>query len=236
METQDSSLLITVGDSFTEGAGCYLPELLDENNKPLLPHFDMWQRSLPRAKEFGWPAICSRKLGYDLINLGTSGASNSACAKRLIQEEHTKYKTIYTTVKVVFMISDPFRFSFYIKGNVNSYLLNNNNVKQIQDVVDWYAETSDVTDQILETSFYLRTIEHFCNSCGYEFYWGSAFTDITDILPHYNTSCLHENEFPSFLHYLRRFKDIDTIAHCGHYNELGHELVGKLIADKIIGN
>ena len=68
MVTNKIDLIITNGDSFTDGAGTS-EQYAYENN-------------LNRINQYGWPEILSKKLNIPLINLAKGGSSNEAIMRR----------------------------------------------------------------------------------------------------------------------------------------------------------
>jgi hypothetical protein len=70
MEINKIDLIITNGDSFTDGAGTS-EQYAYENNLNVI-------------NQFGWPEILSKKLNIPLINLAKGGSSNEAIMRRSI--------------------------------------------------------------------------------------------------------------------------------------------------------
>ena len=71
MSNMKKKLLITLGCSFTEGVGCYDPELLKQY--PVINEKikgDIYNKSIGYFHANGWPPRLQQKLNYDrLINL-----------------------------------------------------------------------------------------------------------------------------------------------------------------------
>lgn len=249
METLDKNLLITLGDSWTYGVGCYIPELLDQRGNPTIPAEEIYIKSAHRFKEYGWPNLCSKTLEYELINLGSGGAANSALAKMLLDNKQYKdLKKVYNRVVLVFLLSDPIRFSYYNNNILSSYTTRAPTIKEnnlsvhnwdsftgLESFLDWYVNNVNVTDASKETAFYLRTVEYFCKYYEYDFYWGTAFTDVEEILPYYDNhdACLHNKQFSCFRQYIFDTLNTSAFSYCHHPNERGYRLIGEFITDKI---
>lgn len=247
METHDKKLLVTIGDSWTEGVGCYLPEFLDKNGNSTLPLGEIYEKSQPRFLEYSWANVCAKYLGYDLINLGSGGASNSACAKKLLEGQHD-WKSKYTKVVIVFLLSDPMRFSFYSNHALISHgsrgfnlkndelMTHNHDIESgLPEFMQWYVLNVSTQDASKETAFYLRVVEYLCKTYNYEFYWGTAFTPIEEIIPYYKNdrTCLHKNSFSSFREYIFNKLGKTAFSYCHHPNEKGYQLIGEFIANYI---
>ena len=80
------NLLITLGDSWTEGVGNYEPTALLDYQKNKISQQELYSISdkLRYFYKEAWPTFLSEKLDYDLINLGQGGDANSATAKKFI--------------------------------------------------------------------------------------------------------------------------------------------------------
>jgi len=251
MEIRDKNLLIAIGDSWTQGVGNYDPELLDETGKPLshISEYDVYVKSESRFKEHSWPALCAKVLDYDVINLGGGGFSNSRCAKTLLDNDsYVDLKNQYNRVVVIFLVSDPYRFSFYSNGGLKSYGIRAPVVKNdklnmhvwdetcgLETFMQWYVTNLDIDDASKETAFYLRTVEYFCMAHGYDFYWGTAFTPLHEITKHYSNlnGCLHYNHFSSFREYMFDKLGSRAFSYCHHPNTHGYHLIAKFITTQI---
>jgi len=108
--------------------------------------------------------------------------------------------------------------------------------KEINHII-WktYIDYMIPVGSIRETVFHLRCMEHFCKSCGYEFYWGTAFTPYQELYPYYKeiNNCLHHNEFESFRTMIFNKHKLNAFAPCAHPNELGYEEIAKYIFNKL---
>jgi hypothetical protein len=243
-----NNLLITLGDSWTEGVGCYLPELLDPASKNIPYEVYIKSKESGRFKELGWPRRVADKINFDLLNLGEGGHANSSMVKMFLnfRKEYEKLKDKYDNVIVIFLVTDPFRFSFFSNGVIETFstrgFLYNHGSDNIDDKSDvykedflkWYLSNVNVDDATKETSFYLKCIENFCELHGYKFYWGTAFTDVNEIIKYYPvTNCLNYGDFKSYGHYISEKLGTEGFAACHHPNEDGYELIAQHILGKI---
>ena len=114
-------LLITLGDSWTAGEGCYSDEDLADYNNGIITRDQMYDRGYASQGPGSWPDTLSTLLNMDLINLGVSGYSNSACAKRLINEHDIDYKPQYDNVYVILLLSESSRISFYSNDEIQCF-------------------------------------------------------------------------------------------------------------------
>jgi hypothetical protein len=242
----NNNLLITLGDSWTEGVGCYLPELVDPTSN-IVPH-DVYVKSkeVGLFRELGWPKRVSDVINFDLLNLGSGGHANSSIAKLFIDEQYQSLKEKYDNVIVIFLATDPFRFSFYSNDAIQTFstrgffyksgfdkIHTDSDVYQ-SNFIKYYTSIVEVNDAAKETAFYLKCIENFCELNKYKFYWGTAFTDVNEIANHYPvTKCLNYGDFKSYGHYISETIGSDGFAPCHHPNELGYELIANHILSKI---
>jgi hypothetical protein len=248
MEIRSKNLLITIGDSWTQGVGCYLPELIDSRGNPTGIAQQVYLQSVNRFSQYGWPNICAKNLDYDLLNYGTGGFSNSSAAKTLIDGNNEIWREYYERVTVIFLLSDSLRFGLYSNGNLMNYGTRGFIVKQndiiehkwnidngLDSFMEWYIHSVDIDDASKETAFYLRAVEYFCKACNYDFYWGTAFTKITEVTPHYKNkdNCLHMNNFSSFMEYVFKKLGPSGFSYCHHPSENGHRLIGEFIANQL---
>jgi hypothetical protein len=179
------NLLITLGDSWTEGVGCYHPKLEHQFFKKKIDKQHLYLESR-KDGFFGrgsWPFQLSTILNTDLINLGIGGDSNSASAKRFIHDfdrlEHIRSK--YKKITVIWLLSDPNRFSFYTRQVLNNFLPNLDD-SSASFVKKYFQHANiDPLDSILETSFYVHAVYWFCKANGLNFVYGSAFSDLSSL-------------------------------------------------------
>lgn len=231
------NLLITIGDSWTEGVGCYDPELLSRYLEGKIDMPTMYSRSQNNGffSRGSWAMHLSEKLDCDLINMGKGGASNSATAKYLIQNYHSKVSKItkrYKKVNVIWLLSVPERFSFYSNQELRSY--RHDTSEKIAKV--YYSEVlRDPLDPLLETSFYLRVVDWYCKANSFNFIYGSAFTRMQDLhnIIHIEGSNIHQYVTVECIsHYLDHQDDIYW-APCRHPNNAGHIKMSEHLFDII---
>lgn len=196
-----SGLLITIGDSWTEGMGS------------------------PTKTPYG--KYIAERLNYDFINLGFGGNSNSGAAKLLLQEKYEKFKQTYDDVLVIFLLSDPTRFSFFTDYN----RVLNFSAGQNEEFYVYYMTKvvrNVKVDPARETVFYLKSVEYFCKVHGYRFYYGTAFTEMEDVNILYKTD-------GALMSYgsMKKILLLDEIAPCGHPNDIGYKRIANYILDRL---
>lgn len=229
------SLLITIGDSWTRGVGCYIPSFLELYNKNKISYDELDRRC--RINESysngSWPTQISRMFDCDLINLGRGGDSNSVSAKRLIQDCHdmifARAKN-YKKVSVIWLISTPDRLGFYSDKTLCSFPL-----AKPSKIVKTYLKNihKHPLDTCLETSFYLRTVEWYCKANNYSFIYGSAWHPISDLNTIYDSECnIHKH---ISVDSISKFLDVnkDQWSHCGHPNENGYRVIAEKLYKSI---
>jgi len=233
-----NNLLITLGDSWTQGVGCYEPELKQKMLNDELTRQELFLASFNRFAEHSWPVHTARHLNAEVKNLAMGGDANSASVKRLLMGKHDQYIN-YQNVVVVFLMTDPARFSFYnsvdAPGLIQSFMPGSPHPGHEQFLGHFLEHClHHPDDEILEMVFYLKVVEHFCKAQGYHFYYGSAFyKDMKKFhgvypksraLIHPDHSCIAEMvELDSIL-----MSDI-----CHHPNEHGYQKIGDYIGEYI---
>lgn len=225
-------LLITIGDSWTEGVGNYDPVALKEFENKKISAEDLYRISTDTNCFYpnSWPVKLSEYLEWDLINLGHGGDANSATAKKFMcdfDEKNTFDFSKYKEVTVMWMLSDPFRFSFYVNERLKSWQAHGSD-----QILKWYTMDVHKSDQDgwLETKFFLKAVSNYCKVKNYKFIYGVAFSDIQLLNNIYNgqgnihnytkyqkiANCLHED---------------DDWAHCGHPNAQGYVKIADALYD-----
>jgi len=225
-------LLITLGDSFTEGWGCY------DYTKTIVDYNDPYQNN--RFHELGWPNRLGQKLNYDkVINLGWGGSSNSAHVKLFVEKILPKDFSNYD-VLVIWMIAPPERFSFYSGGQISQF---HPNIELSGSVNQTLGESyiMDIEnleeDSILETIFYIRCLEQMCENNSFELLittWDvSIFKKINNLYPSKyfmkssNNKPIVESPFSDKSDNKYKSKI------CDHPNELGYERISVNMMDSI---
>lgn len=242
MEIQDKHLLITLGDSWTYGVGC----------SDILPN------------HCGWHSFVKEKMNFsEVLNLALPGGSNSATVKEFVNTViHKDFCKNFKKITVVFLLTGYERFSFYSKGQISSFTvhgMHETNDKLYDKFLEWYVTQIQDGDAERETIFYLDIVESVCKLYGYNFFWGTAFSDVNNLIAITKTNqykhikldttkCLHHAEFKSFRDYLvSESKNSpynivgefeygthhEYFAPCGHPNEKGYELIANYIVNKL---
>lgn len=216
---EKKKLLITVGDSYTEGVGCYdytMPLNKNENGKIEFDH------QTHRFHELGWPNRLGKKLNYNkVINIGNGGSSQSFHLKLFFEKILTRDFTNYD-VLVVWMLTSPERFSFYSDGKISQYYPVNDWDVSNELERGYLTCIGDIeNDSILETIFYIKSMEQICQNNNFKLLITSwdliSFDKIKKIYK--SDSYMEETDGPIafFVH-----GDYQSKV-CGHPNERGYE-------------
>lgn len=250
----NKNLLITLGDSWTEGIGCYTPEYIQRTNNHTIEispdEKKEYEGEIERMKAlYSWPAITSRILNYDLQNRGVAGFTNPGLVKSFIKDEYANFRSSYDKVVLVFLLTDPHRFSLYLNNSAlwsittRGFTITDTGGSRedpykpryvSQEIYDLYMSHMVPHGATQETLFSIRAIEYFTKSCGYEFYWGTAFTPVEEILNNYKgNGCLHATDFPSFKELILAKHSKNGFSSCNHPNPLGYNCISKWIVNKI---
>lgn len=165
-------LLITMGCSYTEGVGCWdlstIPEGMTNSDVWHEKYLQVYQKNLKNFHEKGWPNKLCKKLGYDeVLNLGLAGSSTSGQMKSFI-EKYEKNSFSEYDVLVVWLLTEPSRFSFYKNGSINN-ILPNEKYNSDNNIGPAYINFIDdvVLDPILEQIFYIKSFIDICENRGY---------------------------------------------------------------------
>jgi hypothetical protein len=249
-----NKLLITLGDSWTKGVGCYTPEYIQRTNNHKIQlsreERKYYEDGIEKLENlYSWPAVTSKILNYDLNNLGTAGFTNPGLVKRFIADEYANFRSSYDKVVLVFLLTDPHRFSLYLNDNslwsiaTRGFSITTDGYSQEDpyrphyvspQIYDLYMSHMVPHGATKETLFSIRAIEYFAKSCGYDFYWGTAFTPVNEILNNYkDDGCLHATDFPSFKQLILSKYSTQGFAGCNHPNPLGYNCISKWIVNKI---
>jgi hypothetical protein len=223
-------LLITLGCSWTEGLGIYSQE--DEKyfktiDKSSSEEFrcseEFWYIQLKnenRFHEFGWPNQLGKKLGYDEVwNLGKGGSSTSGQLKLFI-EHFNKITLEDYNVFIIWLLTEPSRFSFYLHGQIRNYMpvdeggIESAMIQEIDDQRDYY----------LEQKFYLQILQNLASARGWEFLWYSYQHDNNKILLDLIND--KDDTHISLKEELSLFNDKDKyLSICHHPNQMGYESI-----------
>lgn len=232
-------LLITLGCSYTEGVGCYDPSVLNDEKLPLGVGrgFEVYTKSLDRFHNFGWPPRLQKKLQYDsLWNIGHGGASNSETAKRWMELFGDKNLSEEYDVLVLWMVTYAERISFYKNGRITSFNANANHVSELYSSYIKFLGDSANKDMMLETYFYVNTIQNICKLSKYNFLYINVEHNQGKILDSLMKS-------PNSLNFQYKEKQPEqniitnfgeNTAFCGHPNEHGYENIANILYDLIL--
>lgn len=248
-------LLITLGDSFTEGVGCWDYSLLSEetityiNNWPIdkgsILH-NSKSKYIHDIKESehknnfhlkGWPNKLGKKLKFDkVVNLGNAGDSNSSQAKKFYQKYINKDLTNWD-VCVVWLLTFPGRFSFYMGDGIRSYQLPEDSKNEIlseyyykelvnRSISSKYQNQSDYFIELstnLESNYYLNTVETLCKLKGFSIYSFMYDSDCIDDLKKVCTANSLIDTNPTQHPNRPKYERYGKSKLCGHFNEDGYE-------------
>jgi hypothetical protein len=237
------NLLIALGDSWTRGFGSYPNDILKKySNPPMFPTSNKVSPSVKKDMDFlyndympkhSWAYVLSKKLGYDLINLGAGGFANSSIAKTFYNNVSQNDYSNYEQVLVIGLMSSPARISFYVNADfldLNLASISSMNSKEHKVFCSYFLKNIQPShsDQCLESLYYLQSIKALCGEKGFDFYYSTAFTSIDD----YNESKINppltkindsaNNLTPQNVSSYRELLDDTEISKCYHPNELGH--------------
>jgi hypothetical protein len=185
----------------------------------------------------GWPNKLCEKLGYDkVINLGLAGSSTSGQLKIFLE----KYENIDTTeneVLIVWLLTEPTRFSFYRNGGVRNILPSvvNEEDKNIGPTYIDFLHDIEL-DPTLEQIYHIKCLINVCENKGYGLvmsYWEERTGD----------NLLKQFDCPYFLydkpHRLLTdypYKDPYVSKVCYHPNENGYEMLATNLYEGIKTN
>ena len=240
-------LLITLGDSWTEGVGIYEDHILEKyGNPPIFNGSDInHQQDMLHVRRYFqencWSTKLAKKINYNIVNLGKGGAANSAAAKYFYDYVNTHNLDSYDKILVIFLISEPIRFSFYSSyPNITSILPHVNENQYYKASADFkiflkYFLTnlqSNNIDSWKETKFYIQTISALCKIRNFNFFYGSAFTPLSNEIDSNDSTFLgyaFKNKcFSSELQYPAEY------AKCGHPNEIGYSKMCELMYSELL--
>lgn len=186
-----------------------------------------------------WPRQLGIKLGFDkLINLGIAGGSNSGAIKRF-NEMVNNFPINDYDILVIFLMTEPSRFSFFIDNKVMEYRANffkweapiNDNALSRA----YLEEIKSLQDVILEQKFYVNMLESMCKTNNMDLIltsWNNTYPDFYQI--HKNKD-IHLFKVPRILK-LQNMMQTDLMSDCGHPNDKGQVWVMNVIIKGIKQN
>jgi hypothetical protein len=231
-------LLITMGDSNTEGVGCWSDDTHDTTP-------ETYGKNIERFHKLGWPPRLQIKLNYDyLINLGMGGTSDSHQLKSFIEnitsEELEKYEVL-----VVWMMTFPGRFSFYRNKKVFSVQASNVTDGKFSEIdrlaMSYMTFINNLTeDSALEQLYHIRLFNRFCEGANIKFLFCSLDKMQYEFLKetaseHFmtpnNLNMYGKEIYPSMDAYSEYKSRL-----CKHPNEQGYEFISENIFNIIQEN
>lgn len=140
----------------------------------------------------------------------------------------------YDKITLIWLLSYPQRFSFFKDGKVKDIIPTVAGYDDEREFGKWYIKyVEDEMDYILETVFYLKSVEMFCKLNNINFLYGSIANNHMKYFPHFyrKDSCLNILDNGEIIHFPSKFKDLNqTHSFCGHPNIKGY----KILSDDII--
>jgi len=227
-------LLITLGCSWTEGVGCFEPQINYKVNKPMSEKekdeisSKFYIQNLDNFHKNGWPIRVGKKLGFDkVINLGFGGASHSFSVKRLYEYFEDSLTEKYD-ILIIWLMTEPTRFSFYLNGRINNFLTDCEFGMSIMKEYLKLIKYMNI-DPLLEQKFYIETVENFCKLKGIDLIitsWNESFLDFFRMYK--SKSYLHKIPIiikPPFELNLDGY--LVNYSYCSHPNHQGYEWIAN---------
>lgn len=239
----DKNIIITMGCSHTEGVGCWedvpLNYTIDSKKFNELEHEAILYNNKRYFQEYGWPALVTKKMGYDVLyNMGESGSSISGQTKKLIEKFHDKDFSEFENKILIWLLNFEPRFSIYLKGTITNIMYNA--VDELEKefyyshikLLEYDSISNDKipvgeADSRLEHIHNIRTVKEFCKNRNITFvplvikdYGGWASYLSPDIKFH-NTN----------FNIIRHHSSDLTSSVCGHLNKDGYKILSNKIFD-----
>ena len=233
-------LLITIGCSFTEGEGCWDMNLKYPKNFSNKHNSNYYFKQLNKSNFHanGWPNKLGKKLGFDkVINLGLGGASTSSNIKYffkyIVDIDFSEYE-----VSIIWLITDSYRISIIKDGVINSVNPSGtleekelyNSVYKFVSQNGFRSEMETLFDYISEEYLSRKILKSLCKDRGWNFVsFHLHANDYSNILQHQIYGDDKTHCFTQLAHFeetsANRKKYISPF--CGHFNELGYELMSQ---------
>lgn len=234
-----NNLLITLGDSWTEGVGCYPEFILEKYGNP--PHFSKGSEqdhkyTLTHFRENTWAVHLAKKMEYDLVNLAIGGCANSTMAKKFNEFLKTFERNKYNKVLVIFLLSDPYRFSFYSNNQPASFnpMYNHNIPQGVLNFNKYYLMdlVKEDKDAWQETAFYIDCVNYMCDKHAMDLYFGSAFFTSKILVQYVTTPKMFFKDLPNCS--VSSILDSDLeMSKCYHPNHEGYKKISDKIYDEL---
>lgn len=231
-----STVLITLGCSFTKGDGCWDKSILKDKfkNKPITELTESeineyYTMNQEYQLKNSWPSKLQELLKYDeLYNLGESGSSISHSIKVLM--ESFWYKDFSdSNVLLIHLLPEPSRISFYVNSKVSSFMYDHPLWRK------YFEETNgDETNYTLEAYFYMKVLKELCNSRGWNFLFFSLRPNEFMKMKKYKDKDILKENFMNIP--MPLFSDENQSEICFHPNEEGYLEIANKVFNYITEN
>lgn len=237
-------VLITLGDSWTEGVGAYNPPIDSNIDNPLTDseiqqtietHF---KSNIENFHKNSWCNLVGQKLGFDKVfNLGRISASNSENVK-ILNDFLYDFPTSEYEILVIWLMTEPSRFSFYIDGTLKSYQPSFSHLDKL--AYEYLNEIKHINlDTLLEQKFYVQMMENLCQVKGIDLLITSWHETFPLLYKLYKTKN-YLDSYPKFLQPPNESKNDNTshlyYSFCSHPNKEGYEWIANEIIQSIKQN
>ena len=258
LKNMKKKLLIAMGCSYTEGYGCwdlstFPDEILDrlKNHTCKNPFFgndnsnielhtpQLISKNIDSFQKYGWPSNLSKLMGIsDVINLGKGASSNSGQVKEFFKRKlHDNPYSDYD-VTIVWLMTEPFRISFYIDGKIQNYMIESHPIwdAYFKEIISHVSDDSisnkiPLDDITLESVFYFNIMKTVCIKNNWNFYSFSLNPIFSKVFRKYELSdnFIDTNIFPIY-HKENEYLFSNV---CGHLNNLGYSQLAKNMYESI---
>jgi len=255
-------LLITLGCSHTEGYGCWDETTFSDEMKTAIdncdsfPFFKKGENLVYHTEELldtnrigfhekGWPMQLGKLLKVDkVVNISIGSSSNSGVVKLFFDNnlQNNPYKDY--DVLVVWLMTEPFRISFYIDGKVRNFQNTNEKIfdsylREISksassDEFEHGSVRFPKKDVLLENIFYFKIIETVCEKNEWRLV-GLNFDDFLtkEFVRLYNSKNYYGSDAMKRIWAIPK-NDFEYWSKiCGHMTEKGYGLFANDLLDTI---
>ena len=256
-------LLITMGCSHTEGYGCWdettFPNEMKDAIKQSdsLPFFSRDTNLVYHTDELldsnkdnfhnkGWPMQLGKILKVDkVVNISLGGSANSGIVKTFFDNNIQNNPYQDYDVLLVWLMTEPFRISYYIGGRVRNYMTTDAEIfNSYFSKISSYSSDSTkhshgslsypAKDVLLENIFYLKILETVCEknnwrlvSLHFDDFLSAEFLQLYKSKNYYINTILNKDSKSTESDYGVWSKI------CGHMTEKGHGLFAEGLLDLI---
>ena len=224
-------LLITIGDSYTEGVGCYNESYINSSKSFKDLNSKIYIKSLNDFHEFGYPNELGRLLNYDkVINLGIGGSAPLSNVKYFFERHLYKDYSDYE-VLIFWLIPNFLRASFYFQGRIMSKMpfggiFNDFDKEYVKLMME---DGNPELNGTLETVFGIKIMELVCKFKNYSF----LFTPTTNEFKEIFEKVYQSDNLLSNFNILDELDPSVDYSPCKHPNKMGYKKIAKNIYDKI---